>query len=320
MTRSHLLCLITSALLTAGCGGGKGDAQKKAGTPAAPPKPKVAVATTTMLADLVRKVAGDGFEVVGLMGPGVDPHLYKNTTGDLNSMQRAKVTFYNGFHLEGRMEEVFDAMRGRGKSMVAVGEAVPKEDRIVPKDGAGHPDPHVWGDVRNWILAIEPVAQGLSAADPEGKAKYEANAAALRAEWTALHEWAKKRAEEIAPEKRVLITSHDAFAYFGRAYGFEVVGVQGVSTSSEAGLADIARTVDFIKERKLPALFVESSVPHATIERISQDAGAKIGGELFSDACGLPGKMVTVNGETYDLGTYAGWVKHNINTVVEALK
>ena len=163
MTRSHLLCLITSALLTAGCGGGKGDAQKKAGTPAAPPKPKVAVATTTMLADLVRKVAGDGFEVVGLMGPGVDPHLYKNTTGDLNSMQRAKVTFYNGFHLEGRMEEVFDAMRGRGKSMVAVGEAVPKDDRIVPKDGAGHPDPHVWGDVRNWILAIEPVVQGLSA-------------------------------------------------------------------------------------------------------------------------------------------------------------
>lgn len=126
------------------------------------------------------------------------------------------------------------------------------------------------------------------------------------------------RAEEIAAEKRVLITSHDAFAYFGRAYGFEVVGVQGISTSSEAGLADIAR--DFIKERKIPALFVESSVPHATIECISQDAGAKIGGELFSDACGLPGKMVTVNGETYDLGTYTGWVKHNINTVVEALK
>jgi manganese/zinc/iron transport system substrate-binding protein len=307
--------MLAAALVLTSCG-----SREQEGAPAKPaprPKPRVAVATTTMLADLVRQVGGVHFEVVGLMGPGVDPHLYAYTTGDLQSMQRSRVIFYNGLHLEGRMGEIFETMRGRGKVTLAVAEQLPKETLLLSE---GQTDPHVWGDVRHWIQVLDVVAKALGEADPENASAFQANADRVKAEWTALHEWARKRCAEIPAERRVLLTSHDAFAYFGKAYGLEVVGVQGLSTSAEAGLADITRAVDFIRERKLPAVFVESSVPHAVIERIARDAGVKLGGELFSDACGIPGKTATVNGETYDLGTYAGMIRHNVNTIVEALK
>jgi manganese/zinc/iron transport system substrate-binding protein len=156
--------------------------------------------------------------------------------------------------------------------------------------------------------------------DPAGRAGYEQRGAVLKQEYAALAAWAKSRANELPADRRVLITSHDAFNYFGRAFGLEVVGVQGISTVTEAGLADITRIVDFIRERQVKAVFIESSVSPATIERISRDSGARIGGELFSDALGEPGKTETAGGHTYDLGTYEGWVRHNINTVVDALK
>lgn len=324
MHRSSFLCLIFGVSLLAGCGGkppaggtaaGNGAAAKEA-----PPEPKVVLASTTMIADLVRKVGGDRIAAAALMGPGVDPHLYKPTTTDINNLTWSKLTVYNGLALEGRMVELFESMGAKGRKMLAVADAVPAKEVIRPREGGHHPDPHIWGNVENWIRAIDLVQARLTELEPAAAEAFAANAAATRREWQALHEWAKARAAEVPKERRVLITSHDAFAYLGAAYGFEVVGVQGISTTSEAGLADISRTVDFIRERGIPAIFVESSVPPATIERISRDSGAKIGGELFSDACGMPGQMETRHGETYDLGTYAGMMKHNINTIVDALK
>jgi manganese/zinc/iron transport system substrate-binding protein len=323
MHRHSFLSLLFGTALLAGCGGkspsdpnanGNGDAAKPV-----VPEPKVVLASTTMIADLVRKVGGDRIAAAALMGPGVDPHLYKPTTTDINNLTWSKLTVYNGLALEGRMVELFESMATKGRKMLAVAEAVPPKELIRPRDGH-HADPHIWGNVENWIRAIDLVQAKLAELEPAAADAFAANAAATRKEWQDLHAWAKARAAEVPKERRVLITSHDAFAYLGAAYGFEVVGVQGISTTSEAGLADISRTVDFIRERKIPAIFVESSVPPATIERISRDAGAKIGGELFSDACGMPGQMVTRHGETYDLGTYTGMMKHNINTIVDALK
>jgi len=193
---------------------------------------------------------------------------------------------------------------------------LPKGKLLAPAEFEGHHDPHVWFDVPLWTECVAVVARGLSEVDPGSKATYEANAAALRKKNAALHEWAMKKAGELPQEKRILVTSHDAYNYFGKAYGFQVVGLQGVSTVTEAGLADVTKLVDFIKEKRVKAVFVESSVSHATIERISRDAGVKVGGELFSDAMGTPGKME--NG--YDVGTYEGMIKHNLNTIVEALK
>lgn len=278
------------------------------------------VATTTMVTDLAQRVGGDRVTVSGLMGPGVDPHLFKPAGTDIAKLSRADVILYNGLYLEGRMSELFENMGRRGKKVYAVTRPVPAERLEQPEDFDGHPDPHVWGDPELWTFCVDEVVRALTAHDPEGGEIYAANAAALKQQYKALREWAVERVKLVPEEQRILITSHDAFGYFGRAFGFQVIGVQGLSTVNEAGLADIAKIADYIKDKGVKAIFVESSVSPATIERISKDAGVSIGGELFSDALGTPGEMETVNGETYDLGTYEGWIKHNINTVVEALK
>lgn len=275
-----------------------------------------AAATTGMVADLVKSIGGDRVAVATLMGPGVDPHLYKATASDVSKLQRAQVIFYNGLMLEGKMQELFEQMTKGKKKVYAITQNLPKDKLLAPPDFQGHHDPHVWFDVPLWTKCVATVVRGLSEVDPSGKADFEKNAAALRRKNAALQEWALKKAGELSQERRILVTSHDAYNYFGRAYGFQVVGLQGISTVTEAGLADVAKLVDFIKEKKVKAIFVESSVPHAAIERISRDAGVKIGGELFSDAMGTPGQIE--NG--YDLGTYEGMIKHNLNTIVEALK
>ena len=283
----------------------------------APPSESVRVtATTSMVADLAKSVGGDRVEVAALMGPGVDPHLYKATAADISKLQGADVIFYNGLLLEGKMQELFVQMARKEKPVYAVVEDLPKDQLLSPEQLGGHYDPHVWFDVALWSKCIDKVVEGLTEADPAGKETYEKNADELRAKLAALHQWAQQKASELPPEKRILITSHDAFNYFGRAYGFQVVGLQGISTVTEAGLADMARMVDFIRENGVKAIFVESSVPHNTIERISKDAGVKIGGEIFSDAMGASGQME--NG--YDLGTYEGMIKHNLNTIVNALQ
>ena len=278
------------------------------------------VTTSTIVTDMVKEVGGDRVSVVGLMGPGVDPHLYKPASGDVVKLQRAKVIFYSGLMLEGRMSDLFFRMARSGKKVYAVTESIPEKDRLEPPEFEGHWDPHVWGDPMLWSKCITTVVEGLSQGDPAGKPYYTKRGLGVVESYKDVHQWALKRIAGIPKKQRVLLTSHDAFNYFGKAFGFQVVAVQGLSTVSEAGLADITKTVDFIKSKNLKAIFVESSVNPAAIERVSKDAGVKIGGELFSDACGKPGEMHEGQGEKYDVGTFVGMVKHNINTIVDALK
>lgn len=273
-------------------------------------------ATTSMVADLARSVGGDRVQVDALMGPGVDPHLYKATAADVLKLQRAQIIFYNGLLLEGKMQELFNQMARKKKFVYAVTEDLPRERLLEPASMGGHYDPHVWFDVPLWGQCADKVAEGLSELDNAGKAIYEKNAAAFKMKLATLHQWALKKVAELPKEQRILVTSHDAFNYLGRTYDIQVVGLQGISTVTEAGVADMAKLVDFVKEHKVRALFVESSVSHATIDRISKDAGVRIGGELFSDAMGAPGQIE--NG--YDLGTYEGMIKHNFNTIVNGLK
>ncbi|MCB1124722.1 MAG: zinc ABC transporter substrate-binding protein, partial [Verrucomicrobiae bacterium] len=176
-----------------------------------------------------------------------------------------------------------------------------------------------WFDPSLWIEAVDVVVEGLSKGDASNASYYAKEGERVRKKYDELHNWALTTIKRIDPPKRILITSHDAFNYFGRAYGFKVVGVQGISTVTEAGLADIAKMVDFIRENQVPAIFVESSVSPAAINRISKDAGIKVGGELYSDAMGIPGEFETRQGDRYDLGTYEGMLKHNIYRIVEAL-
>ncbi len=278
------------------------------------------VTTTTMVTDMVKEIGGDRVKVVGLMGPGVDPHLYKPASGDVVKLQRAKIIFYSGLMLEGRMTDLFFRMARAGKLVYAVTESIPEKDRLEPPEFAGHWDPHVWGDPILWSKCIVTVVDGLSKADPAGAAGYAKRGQAVVASYKAMRAWALKRIAAVPGEQRILVTSHDAFNYFGQSFGFQVVAVQGLSTVTEAGLADIVKTVDFIKQKKIKAIFVESSVNPAAIKRVSKDAGVKIGGELFSDACGALGDMHEAHGEKYDVGTYIGMLKHNVNTVVDALK
>ncbi len=256
------------------------------------------VTTTGMVNDLVASVGGDRVTAEPLMGAGVDPHLYKATAADIVKLQRAEVIFYNGLMLEGKMTEVFERMARQKKKVYAITENLAHESLLKAAGFEGHPDPHVWFDVALWAGCVDSIAKRLAEARPESRTVFDANAIKLKSSLAELHGWAKAKAAELAPEQRVLVTSHDAYNYFGRAYGFQVVGLQGISTVSEAALSDMARLVDLIKQRKLKAIFVESSVPHATIERISTDSGVRIGGELFSDAMGTPGQIE--NG--YDLG------------------
>jgi len=279
--------------------------------------PKIKVTTTTtMVSDLVRNVGGDRVEVQGLMGPGVDPHLYKSSASDITKLQRADVIFYSGLLLEGKLQDVFTRMARGKKHVYPVSESIPEKQLLEPESFGGHHDPHVWFDVMLWGKCVETVVKGLSEFDPKSKAYFEKRGEETRAKMQTLHEWALKKAAELPKEKRILITSHDAFNYFGRAYGFQVVGLQGISTVEEASLASMTKLVDFVKKNQIKAIFIESSVSPAAIKRISEDAGVKIGGELFSDAMGTPGQIE--NG--YDLGTYEGMIKHNLTTIVNALK
>ena len=278
---------------------------------------KIKVTTTvSMVSDLVRQVGGDRVAVAGLMGAGVDPHLYKATAADVTRLQQADVIFYNGLVLEGKMQDIFTKLARTKKFVYPVSEAIPVEKLLEPPQFEGHYDPHVWFDVTLWSACVETVVKGLAEFSPPEKSYFEKRGQEARAKLADLHQWALKKAAELPPTKRILVTSHDAYNYFGRAYGFQVVGLQGVSTVTEAGLADMAKLVDFIKKNQVKAVFVETSVSPATIQRISKDAGVKVGGELFSDAMGTPGQME--NG--YDLGTYEGMIKHNLTTIVGALK
>lgn len=286
----------------------------------APPEPPEeraglsVVATTGMVADVARNVGGDRVHVTALMGPGVDPHLYKASEGDVRRLFRADVILYTGLHLEARMGEVIREMGAR-TLVRAVGEAVPKGALTSPPEYEGQYDPHIWFDVALWSHTVGAVAEVLADADPAGAAEYRARADAYRAELAALDRYVRDRAATLPPERRVLVTAHDAFGYFGRAYGFRVRGLQGISTASEAGTADVQALAGFIARERIPAVFVESSIPVRAVQAVQEAVRARgwevrIGGSLFSDAMGSPGTPQ---------GTYVGMVRHNIDTIVAAL-
>jgi len=273
-----------------------------------------AVATTGMIADTVRSVAGERAEVVALMGPGVDPHLYRQTRSDVITLARADIVFYNGLYLEAQLEKLLLEL-ARTKPVVAVAERVPLEKRLAHDLYKNKFDPHVWMDPALWAIVVETIRDELTARDPAGRADYADNAARLLAELARLADYAKTVLASVPETQRVLITAHDAFRYFGRAYGYQVLGIQGISTESEAGLKEIEALVGQIVERRIGAIFVETSVSDRNVKALIEGAAARgravrIGGELFSDSMGNEG--------TYE-GTYIGMIDHNATVIARAL-
>ncbi len=273
------------------------------------------VATTGMIANLVSEVGGDRVDVVGLMGPGVDPHYYKATQGDLGHLTRADLIFYNGLLLEGKMEDIFDKM-SRTKTVVAVSRTVSETHLRRPPEFKGNFDPHIWFDVGLWKQTIAAVDSTLSDAEPASADSFHARAARYRQQLEALDEWVHDQVNTIPAHRRVLITAHDAFGYFGQAYGMEVLALQGISTVAEYGVDDVRRLVALITERQIPAIFVESSVPERSINAVREGCLARghkvvIGGTLYSDAMGEAGSGAD---------TFIGMVQANVTVIVEALR
>jgi manganese/zinc/iron transport system substrate-binding protein len=276
--------------------------------------PVKVLTTTNFITDLVKQVGGERVEVTGLMGPGVDPHLYKASAGDVRQLQQAEIIFYGGLDLEGKMVELLE----RQAKAVAVTERLPQQRLRQPAPGmpaSMRIDPHVWFDVSLWRETVGVVEAALAKIDPAGASVFKTRAADYRKELAALHLWAKKETAKIPKQNRVLVTAHDAFGYFGAAYDFEVRGVQGMSTASEAGARDIQVLADFIVTRKIRAVFIETSVPKRTIDAVVAAAQAKkwnviVGGSLYSDSAGAPGTPE---------GTYVGMVKANVRLIVAGL-
>ncbi|HEX6863999.1 MAG TPA: zinc ABC transporter substrate-binding protein [Thermoanaerobaculia bacterium] len=305
------LYLIVASLLLAGCG----DSDGPAGAASGADTPLRVVTTTGIIADVAQRIAGPHAKVEALMGPGVDPHLYKASESDVRRLSEADLVLYNGLHLEGKMGDILTKM-ARTRPVVAVTEEIPQDLLREPPEFLGQYDPHVWFDVSMWAQTLAPIARELSALDPEHAKEFEANAAALEKELNELDAWVEAQILTVPEPQRILVTAHDAFGYFGRRYGMEVVGIQGISTLSEAGLKDVDRVVSLVVDKKVPAIFVEASVPRRSIEAVqaavrSRGHEAAIGGQLYSDSLGAAGSPA---------GTYPGMVRANVTTIVNALK
>lgn len=297
---------VTAVLITA-CG--------QEGSPGGSGKLNI-TATTGMITDVAQQVGGEYVEVSGLMGAGIDPHLYKASQGDVKKLDDADIIFYNGLHLEGKMAEMFEALEKR-KPTVAVSEYL-TEDQLHAAPGQGQVmhDPHIWFNVKLWISATEVIRDTLVEKDAAHADYYKDNAAAYIKELEDLDAYAKEQIATIPEASRILVTAHDAFGYFGEAYGLTVTGLQGMNTMSEYGSKDVSKLRDYLVEKKIKAVFIESSVPKKSIESVIEGARqlgheVKIGGELYSDAMGDAGT---------EEGTYIGMVKHNVDTIVAALK
>lgn len=277
-------------------------------------RPVRVTATTNIVADLVREVGGDRVAVEGLMRPGIDPHGYKASAGDVRRLGRSDLIVSNGLELEGKMGDVFEEL-GRSIPFVAVAETIPRSRLIASPDFASRFDPHVWNDPENWGLAGEGLAGALARVDPAHAAGYRARARAYAARLRALRAELTTALRVVPDRERVLVTSHDAFAYLGRTFRFEVAGIQGVSTAGEATTADIDRIAALVAERGLRAVFVESSVPRQTVDAVlaaaaSRGRRATVGGELYSDSAGDAGTPE---------GTYVGMMRANVRTIVAGL-
>ena len=300
------LCLI-AVLVGSGC--------DPKGQPDVSTGDKLRVVTTIgMITDIVKNVGGTRVVVTGMMGPGVDPHLYKPTPRDVQRLDSAHIVFYNGLHLESKVGDLLAKMSGDTLT-VAVTDAVDRSLLLTPPEYEGLYDPHLWFDVKLWMQAVIKVRDALSAFDADNAVLYRSNAEGYLAELTELDTYVKSQVARVPSQQRVLVTAHDAFNYFGKAYGFEVHGLQGISTATEAGIADVQELATFIAARRIPAIFVESSVSSRSLKAVkaavkSKGFDVEIGGELFSDAMGSEGTPE---------GTYVGMVRHNIDTIVRAL-
>ncbi|MBD5080192.1 MAG: zinc ABC transporter solute-binding protein [Ruminococcaceae bacterium] len=273
------------------------------------------VTTTTMLYDLVKQIGGDQINACGLMGSGVDPHQYRANAGDIGKMQNADVVVYSGLHLEGKMGDVISALEKSqdGKKVICAADGI-SDELIIFNNGV--PDPHIWFDVSLWSLAAAEVAKGLSEADPDNENTYKNNLEEYQEELTELDKYIREKTAEIPEEQRVLITAHDAFGYFGKAYGYEVRGLQGISTATEAGTADVSALADFISQNKIKSVFVESSLPVKNIRALMEAVRARgfdtaLGGSLYSDSIG--------DSET-GTDTFISAFKHNADVITNALK
>lgn len=276
-------------------------------------QPKI-VCTTSMIADMADQLIGDSAEVIALMGPGVDPHLYKASQGDVSNLSRASVIVYNGLHLEGKMTGILEKM-GKTGNVIRMSDGVPESELINSSDYPGAYDPHIWFDVSLWSKASIHLAEKLSQEFPQWEEVIAANSQKLSSDLEKLDQWCSEGISDIPQKQRVLITAHDAFKYFGERYGIEVRGLQGISTAAEYGLRDVSNLVSFITDNEIKAIFVESSVPKRAVESVvigcrKRGHDLVIGGELFSDALGEEGTPE---------GTYEGMVRHNVNTIVNSL-
>lgn len=301
------ILIISFVLITLG-GCSKGDVETNEEE-----KLKVVV-TTTIIEDVAKNIAGDLVDVEALMGPGVDPHLYKASAGDVGKMSKADMVIYNGLHLEGKMGEVFENIEG--KIIFAANENLPESELLDFQTNPGYFDPHVWFDVQIWKLATDRIAEGLKELDPDNSKIYDENLANYQLELDKVDKYVRDKIEELDEDKRILVTAHDAFQYFGNQYGFEVRGLQGISTDAEVGTSDVRNLASFIVENQIKAVFLESSVPERNIQALQQAVEAQgfdveIGGELYSDSTGDAGTSAE---------SYIGTVTENIDTIVNALK
>lgn len=276
-------------------------------------KPHV-VCTTSIIGDIVQTIVHDQMTVHTLMGPGVDPHLYKPIENDIMQIASADIIFYNGLHLEAQMEDVFKKMEYY-KTTIAVTKEIPKEQLHASFEYDNHYDPHVWFHIPLWIYTIQTITKTVCAKDPDHAELYQTRAKKYIEQCTKLFQKTKKILHKIPQEKRILITGHDAFQYFAQAYDFEVIGLQGISTESQVGSQDIQQLIDFIVEHQVPAIFIETSTPMRNIQALQEGVVQKgfsvtIGGELFSDALGSIGTPE---------GTYLGMIKANVQTIHQAL-
>lgn len=308
MSVCKLLLLVSVTLFLLSCSANKSGSSNSNG------KLKV-VATTNIVGDAVNSIAGDRVELVSLMGSGVDPHLYKATKGDINHLYTADIIFYNGLHLEAKMSDILKKMSA-DKIVIPLAQAIP-DSAIRFVDSSSHtPDPHIWFDVSLWSQAIGEITKTLSKADTAYQETYELRTAALLDSMKELHQWVGEQLATVEKAQRVLVTAHDAFGYFGRAYDVDVRGLQGISTVTEAGLYDITHMIDTMIARKIKAIFVESSVSRKSIDAVVEGCRARghdiiVGGQLFSDAMGTKGTPE---------GSYIGMVRYNVRTIVNALK
>lgn len=306
--KALLGALLAMLLLFTGCSSNAGESNRS---------DKIQlVATTTMLADLAQAIGGDVLEVEGLMGPGVDPHLYQASAGDVGRMQNADVVLYHGLHLEGKLSEVFENLEQSKQQMIQATKGLESSDLLMDVEDQAAIDPHVWFDVSLWQKLAEYVSEELAKAYPDHAESFTQNYQAYAKQLTELDQYIQSRADELPQAQRVLVTAHDAFQYFGRAYGFEVRGLQGISTDAEAATSDVSNLSEFIANQKIKAIFIESSVPTKTIEALQSAVKARgfdvaIGGELYSDSLGDAG-----TGDQH----YTQALKTNIDTIVDSLK